>query len=529
MTHEAITSAFNELINIDAPVAKLGTGFNFTEGPIWHPVEQHLLFSDMPADKRRRWDHSGVQEVLQSTNKANGMTYDGDLNLIICEHSTSSLVRLSPEGKREVLCSHFEGRELNSPNDVIVRNDGSIYFTDPTYGRLEYFGVLRETQMGFQGVYRLPPNHRPGDEPELVSDRYMFTQPNGLCFSPCQKYIWVNDTEQANIRFFEIDDHGRLINSRVFASGISDYNLAGLPDGMKCDQEGNVWVTAPGGVWIYSFHGQLIGKVKVPEMVANLHWGGANWKTLFMTSETSLYAVETIVLPRQEPFMLAGANPPPAFPNAVAIKGSENASGDAIILDPSRTVLIIQDMQNDVVIEGGAFADSGSPQHAKEQNVIANIQRLADACRNKGVLVIHVHFICEPGHPAMKQNSPLAEGIIGANALVRGTWGGAPVSGLEPRHGDLIVEKMTMSAWESGRLENYIKGAGRDTIINTGAWTNMSIEHTARTGADKGYFVITPENACSTMNAEWHNASINFAMGNVAKVTKVDDVIGALR
>lgn len=529
MVHEAIKTTFNSLMNVNAPVAKLGTGFSFTEGPIWHPVEQYLLFSDMPADKRRRWDHSGVQEVLQSTNKANGMTFDADLNLIICEHSTSSLVKLSPDGKREVLCSHFEGRELNSPNDVIVRNDGSIYFTDPTYGRLEYFGVPRETQMGFQGVYRLSPHHRPGDEPELVSDRYTFTQPNGLCFSPCQKYIWVNDTEQANIRFFEIDEHGCLINGRVFASGISDYNLKGLPDGMKCDQEGNIWVTAPGGVWIYSFHGELIGKIKVPEMVANLHWGGANWKTLFMTSETSLYAVETKVLPRLEPFMLAGQNPPPAFPDAIAQKGANNLPGNGLMIDAARTVLIIQDMQNDVVIDGGAFADSGSPQHAREQNVIANIQRLADVCRSKDVLVIHVYFICEPGHPAMKQNSPLAEGVVGANALVRGTWGGAPVSGLEPRNGDLIVEKMTMSAWESGRLENYIKGAGRDTIINTGAWTNMSIEHTARTGADKGYFVITPEDACSTMNAAWHNASINYAMGNVAKVTKVDDVIGALR
>ena len=135
---------------------------------------------------------------------------------------------------------------------------------------------------------------------------------------------------------------------------------------------------------------------------------------------------------------------------------------------------------------------------------------------------------CEPGHPAMKPNCPLVVGRVGANALVRGTWGVEAVAGLGKQDGDLVVEKMTMSAWESGRLENYIKGANRDTIINTGAWTNMSVEHTARTGADKGYTIILPENACSTMNADWHRASIEYAMTNVATVTSVDDVIAAL-
>ncbi|MGI9401334.1 MAG: SMP-30/gluconolactonase/LRE family protein, partial [Rhizobiaceae bacterium] len=195
MTHEAVSPKFRDLIEEYAPVAQLGTGFIFTEGPIWHPRDEYLLFSDMPGDVRRRWDKSGVTEVMRPSNKGNGMTYDADLNLIVCEHSTSSLVRFTPDGRREVLCSHFEGRELNSPNDVIVHNNGSIYFTDPTYGRKEHFGVPRPTEMGFQGVYRVPPGHRPGDEPQLVSDRYMFTQPNGLTLSPCQRFMWVNDTE----------------------------------------------------------------------------------------------------------------------------------------------------------------------------------------------------------------------------------------------------------------------------------------------------------------------------------------------
>jgi gluconolactonase len=197
-------------------------------------------------------------------------------------------------------------------------------------------------------------------------------------------------------------------------------------------------------------------------------------------------------------------------------------------IDPSRTALLIQDLQNDVIIEGGAFADSGSPEHAKEQNVVENVKRLADAARAAGVAVIHVHYIVEEEAAGLKLNAPLFEGVKGANALVRGTWGAAPAEGLEPQDGDLVVEKMRMSAWQDTRLETLLRGLDRDTVIVTGAWTNMSIEHTARTGADKGYFMIVPEDGCSTMNAEWHNASINFALQNVAAVTDCASVMDAL-
>lgn len=277
MAHEAVADAFHQIIETHEPVRQLGIGYIFTEGPLWHPIEQSLIFSDMPGDVRRRYvSGQGMSEILRPSNKANGMTYDAELNLLICEHSTSSVVRLLRDGTREVLCTHYEGRELNSPNDIVVGNDGSIYFTDPTYGRLPGFGVERPTQMGFQGVYRLPPGHRPGDEPQLVVDKYLFTQPNGLCFSPCQRWMWVNDTDQHNIRMFDVAPDGNLTNGRVFAGGIVDSIKKGVPDGMKADQQGNVYVTAPGGVWVYSFHGQLIGKIACPEMVANLHWGGAD-------------------------------------------------------------------------------------------------------------------------------------------------------------------------------------------------------------------------------------------------------------
>ena len=197
-------------------------------------------------------------------------------------------------------------------------------------------------------------------------------------------------------------------------------------------------------------------------------------------------------------------------------------------LNPKKTAMLIQDLQNDVMIAKGAFAETGSPQHAIEQNVVANVQKLANAFRRKGGTVIHVWYIVEKGAPGLKQNAPLFEGVKGTNALVRGSWGAKPAKGLEPKPGDLVVEKMRMSAWQDTKLETLLTGLGIDTVVVTGAWTNMSIEHTARTGADKGYYMVVPEDCCSTMNAEWHNASVNFAMQNVAVVTNADAVIKAL-
>ena len=197
-------------------------------------------------------------------------------------------------------------------------------------------------------------------------------------------------------------------------------------------------------------------------------------------------------------------------------------------LEPGRCALILQDLQNDVIIEGGAFAESGSPEHAKEQNVVENVKDLAAFCRGKGIPVIHVWYIVEPGAPGLKLNAPLFNGVKDGNALVRGTWGAAAAEGLEAQDGDFVVEKMRMSAWQGTKLENMLAGLGRDTIIVTGAWTNMSIEHTSRTGADKGYYMVVPEDGCSTMNADWHNASINYALRNVATVTTCAEVKEAL-
>ncbi len=537
-THVAIRPSFAELVDLWAPVRQLGTGFQFTEGPVWHPREHHLLFSDMPGDVRRRWDRSGVREVMRPANKCNGMTYDAELNLIVCEHATSSLVRERPDRQRETLATHFEGMELNSPNDVCVKSDGAIYFTDPWYGRMPVFGVERPRQLGFQGVYRIAPG---GGAPELLVDRYLFEQPNGLCFCPTEDRLFVNDTVQHLIRVFDLLPDGRLGPGRVFASGIVSPSEPGVPDGMKSDAQGNVWVCGPGGVWVYTIRGELIGKLRVPELVGNLAWGGPDWRTLFLTATHSVYAVDTKIGPRIEPYMRAGgpgrtssASSAPARPvTQTSTAGTVSPAGvkkaaPGYRLDPGRCAVIVQDMQNDVVMEGGAFASSGSPAHCREQNAIANAARLADAARRRGVPVIHVWFVVEAGAPGVTMNAPLFEGLADAKALVRGGWGVAPVPGLEAQPGDHVVEKCRMSAWEGTRLETVLKALGRDVVVVTGAWTNMSIEHTARTGADKGCFMVVPEDACSTMNADWHIASVNYALQHVAVVTDVDEVIRAL-
>src|SRR3954465_6724114 len=187
-------------------------------------------------------------------------------------------------------------------------------------------------------------------------------------------------------------------------------------------------------------------------------------------------------------------------------------------IDPKSVAMVIQDLQNDVIIEGGAFADSGAPAHATSQNVVENVKGLAYQARRAGIPVIHVWYIVEPGAPGLKQNAPLFQGVKGANALVRGSWGAAPAEGLEPQEGDFVVEKMRMNAFYGTRLDALLRGFGVETLIVTGAWTNMSIEHTARHAADAGYEVVVCSDGTSTVNADWQNAALNYALTNVAQV-----------
>jgi gluconolactonase len=203
-------------------------------------------------------------------------------------------------------------------------------------------------------------------------------------------------------------------------------------------------------------------------------------------------------------------------------------SDEALQLDPKRSALIIQDMQNDVIIEGGAFADSGAPAHAIAQNAVANVADLAAACRAAGVPVIHIWYIVEPGSAGLKQNAPLFQGVKESDGLVRGSWGAAPADGLEAQDGDHVVEKMRMNGFYETRLDILLRGLGAETILITGAWTNMSIEHTARHGADAGYEVVVASDGTSTVSDEWQHAALNYAMNNVGKVATCAEIKGAL-
>ncbi len=204
------------------------------------------------------------------------------------------------------------------------------------------------------------------------------------------------------------------------------------------------------------------------------------------------------------------------------------SANDIVELDPARTALIIQDLQNDVIIEGGAFADSGAPAHATAQGVVANVKALAQACRDKRVPVIHIWYIVEEGATGLKLNAPLFNGVKDAGALVRGTWGAAPVDGLEAQAGDHVVEKMRMNGFYDTRLDILLRGLGVETIVVTGAWTNMSIEHTARHGADAGYQVLVASDGTSTTGDEWQRAALEYAMTNVAQVATCEQITRGL-
>lgn len=200
----------------------------------------------------------------------------------------------------------------------------------------------------------------------------------------------------------------------------------------------------------------------------------------------------------------------------------------ALAIDAHRSALIVQDLQNDVIAEGGAFAESGAPAHARSQNVVANVESLMQAARRAGMAVIHVHYVVEEDAPGLKLNAPLFQSVAETKALVRGTWGAAPVEGLEPQAGDLVVEKMRMNAFHDTRLDTLLKGLGAETVVIAGAWTNFSVEHTARHAADAGYRAVVLTDGTSTVDDEWQKAGMEYALQNIAERVSCTDVIQAL-
>ncbi len=295
MTVEIRDPRFRAVVGSEVAFDKVATGFLFTEGPLWHAREHYLLFSDMPGDHLRKWSaKGGVSTFRKPCNQSNGLAWDEEGRLLACEHASSTLTRTEPDGSITVLASHHEGKELNSPNDLAVHSSGAIYFSDPTYGRNEYYGRPRKPELSFRGVYRVEPKTK---KLTLLADD--FAQPNGLCFSADERRLFVNDTDRQHIRVFDVTSDGTLANSRVWAEVAGEGE--GAADGMKFDTAGYLYCTAPGGVQVFDGAGTLLGTIRVPENTANFNWGDDDMKSIFMTASTSLYRVR-VKIPGRKPF-----------------------------------------------------------------------------------------------------------------------------------------------------------------------------------------------------------------------------------
>ncbi|MSR83390.1 MAG: SMP-30/gluconolactonase/LRE family protein [Candidatus Latescibacteria bacterium] len=285
MSLEVLSKKVLDLIPADAKVERLATGMQFTEGPVWNARGGFLVFSDIPADQMKRWSPiDGLTDYRVPSGKSNGLTYDRQGRLLACEHANRRVTRAEADGSISIIASHYQGKRLNSPNDVIVKSDGSIYFSDPPYGLGEAFSEPAEQEQPGNGVYRLSPDGK--TLTVLVDD---FDRPNGLCFSPDESLLYVDDTARMHIRVFQVQADGSIDKGRLFAE---EKGEGGLPDGMKVDVRGNVYLTGPGGIWIFSPQAEHLGILKVPEGTANLAFTGPQWRTLIITATTSIYRVE---------------------------------------------------------------------------------------------------------------------------------------------------------------------------------------------------------------------------------------------
>ncbi len=257
---------------------KVAGDFKFTEGPVWNRAG-FLLFSDIPANTIYKWTPGGKAEVFrQPSGNSNGLTYDRQGRFIACEHSNRRVSRTERDGKVTALAEAYQGKRLNSPNDVVVRRDGNIYFTDPPYG----IPKEQKQELEFQGVFRLSPK---GELTLIAKD---FDRPNGIALSPDEKTLYVDDTTRRHVRAFTLARDGSASGGAV----VADLKVEkGGVDGMKVDAKGNMYVTGPGGVWVFDKAGKHLGTIAVPETPANCAFGDRDYKTLYITARTSLYRV----------------------------------------------------------------------------------------------------------------------------------------------------------------------------------------------------------------------------------------------
>jgi len=281
MPIEPLALELERIVASGQDVEELASGFGSdmgpAEGPVWWQEGGYLLFSDIGNNRRMQWTPGqGVALLHEPTNRANGLTRDRQGRLVACEHDARRVTRVEPDGSITVIANRYHDRRLNRPNDVVVKSDGSIYFTDPMT-----FNV--ESELDFCGVYRVSPDL--GTINVLVRD---WVLPNGLAFSPDESILYINDTRRRHIRAFNVEPNGllALASDRVFCQMYGD--LPGNPDGMKVDIAGNVYCTGPGGIWVLDPHGKHLGTILTGAQTTNIAWGDDDWRTMFYTTRTTL-------------------------------------------------------------------------------------------------------------------------------------------------------------------------------------------------------------------------------------------------
>jgi len=278
---QSLSPKFWDLIDRDAKLQTVATGFGFTEGPMWDPAG-FLYVSDETINKIFRVYPDGKKEEVIALGDPDGNTFDHRHRLIDCASVLRAIIAVTPDGKYSILADHYEGKKLNSPNDVIVGPDGALYFTDPTLDLV----AGEKQEIPFKGVYRLDDT---GSLRLLTKD---LAQPNGLAFSPDGKQFYVDDDEERNIHVYDVSSDGSLTNGRIFGAEPGGKH-EGVPDGMKVDKNGNLFVTGPKGIWVWDAKGNHLGTIVMPEQPANLTWGDKDYRTLYITATTSVYRLET--------------------------------------------------------------------------------------------------------------------------------------------------------------------------------------------------------------------------------------------
>jgi gluconolactonase len=280
-------AGFSRIVPKEATLERIACQLIFGEGPVWNSRESYLLWVDIIGDTIWQWrPGSGTSIFLRPSGKANGMTYDEQGRLVVAGWASRTVWRVEHDGSIVILASHYQGKKINTPNDIVVKSDGAIYWTDPPNAMYipGMAGEDLQRYLDFIGVFRLSPD---GKALTPVADD--FENPNGLAFSPDESLLYINDTSRRHIRVFDVDADGTLKNGRLFYEARG--NEPGNPDGMKVDVEGNVYCTGPAGIHVIDPRGNLLGRIKVPGHATNFNWGDSDWRTLFITTRNSVYRV----------------------------------------------------------------------------------------------------------------------------------------------------------------------------------------------------------------------------------------------